>query len=99
MDLADTTARPPRELLSFPGLGLRTVLQARPFQCRMSDLSWKLEPASAPTAQTLFADTRRTVLRSFAKLPGLGVFACLHARPFQCSMSVLFEAKSPDWVE
>ena len=35
------------------------------------------------------------------RLPGwtLGVGTRFRARPFQCSMSVLFEAKSPDLVE
>lgn len=54
MDLAETTARPLRESFSFPGFGLRTVLQARPFQCRMRDLSWKLEPASSPARRPFY---------------------------------------------
>lgn len=54
------------------------LVQLRPFQCRISDLSWVSDPAYMPTAQVLVADTRRTVLTPSMKLPGLG----LGTRPY-----------------
>src|SRR5262249_11879639 len=70
-----------------PGVGLAIRFQARPFQCWMSVLS--ADPAEKfPTAHTSFAEMDQIPLRNPPRLPaGLGLGACRHLVPFQCTMS------------
>jgi hypothetical protein len=65
------------------GLGLRSRLQERPFQCRIS----VFDPLR-PTAQALRAEAAATA-DSLPLRPPFGLGTCFHLVPFQCKITVL----------
>src|SRR5271166_1821934 len=74
-----------------PGLGLATVFQDLPFQCRISVLQYTLFALmTSPTAHASFFEM--TVIAVSVSLavpaPGLGDFTGAQCLPFQYSMSV-----------
>src|ERR1700756_5600630 len=72
-----------------PGLGLGTVLQAFPFQCKIKVCDPEFVPLK-PVAQALDADVASTADRTFVpEAPaGFGLGTFFQLLPFQCKMSV-----------
>jgi hypothetical protein len=82
--------RTPRRALADPypvlRFGLETMLQAEPFQCRMSVNAAPLDAGFVPTAQTSVGETAATPNRSLPTATG-GLGTTDHRLPFQCSIS------------
>src|SRR5688572_16308421 len=75
---------------AVPGLGLGTIVQLVPFQCRIK-VVWSGPPLVAlPTAQTFEEEMASTPLRMLIRFPVLGLGTMLQLVPFQCSINVRF---------
>src|SRR5215469_16622384 len=73
----------PCRMFPWPGCGVMTCFQVRPFQCTAR--SWP--PGTVPTAQALSADDALTATSPPKRI--FGVRAQVHRRPFQCSITIL----------
>src|SRR5262249_49913537 len=83
-------AATPNRLAPVPvsgGLGPRTRVQARPFQCCTSGRKVNRPTFSLPTAHTLVALSAVTAHRSLSSVPACGAGTTCHVLPFQCSIS------------